>query len=337
MEMTGKYWWGAFFLLLGCVPLRGEKLALPMENREVANELRYLQTTEVGKHNGGFGLVREGGKKFHGGIDIRPVKLRANGEPADEVRAVGEGQVVYINKRPAQSSYGTYVVVEHENFSIPVLSLYAHLADVDKKLEVGTRVGKGAVLGIMGRTSNDYTIPKDRAHLHFEMGLRLGAEESFTHWYGRQKFGTKNCHGRWNGMNWVGFDPLPILRTSDDFWVSDYVKYQPTAFVTKIYTTDIPDFLLRNGALWNNPQEQVGGFEVEWTWYGLPKRWRSLPFPQIKPLSGGVLLVQWRQELLDSCLKRETLKKNEAGGVFLGKRTRDVLEKIFGERAAKYL
>src|SRR5262249_8281733 len=38
--------------------------------------------------------------RFHEGIDIRPMHRDANGEPIDEVRAIGDGKVVHANLVP---------------------------------------------------------------------------------------------------------------------------------------------------------------------------------------------------------------------------------------------
>ena len=43
--------------------------------------------------------------RFHEGIDIRPVRRDATGEPLDEVRAIADGTVVYTNLVAAHSNY----------------------------------------------------------------------------------------------------------------------------------------------------------------------------------------------------------------------------------------
>ena len=45
-------------------------------------------------------------KRFHEGIDIRPLYRDARGEPLDEVRAIADGKVVHTNPVAGFSNYG---------------------------------------------------------------------------------------------------------------------------------------------------------------------------------------------------------------------------------------
>ena len=322
-----------FAVLAACPRICADFLSLPTDNGAVLDSMRYLQTAGTELCNGGFGLVRENGTKFHGGIDIRPERRRFDGEPLDAVHAVADGTVVYANGDANSSSYGKYVVVQHEGFSVPVLSLYAHLASLSELAVEGRTVSAGEVLGSMGRTSSDYAIPKERAHLHFELALPMGDGEKFSKWYEGQHFPRANCHGPWNGVNFVSFDPLPLLRTDGDFSIGDHIRNLPTAFVTRIFTEYFPPFLRRHGALldgWDGGQ--VGGFDVEWTWFGLPKRWSTLP-PSIEHSRGDnveVFLLQVNWQLSQSACTRETLVRGRGNCLRIGKRTVGSLEKIFG-------
>ena len=58
---------------------------------------------------------------------------------------------------------------------------------------------------MMGRSAGGYAIPKDRAHVHFEIGLKLS--DNFDSWFTWKKFGSPNQHENWNGMNLMGLDP----------------------------------------------------------------------------------------------------------------------------------
>lgn len=115
----------------------------------------------------------------------------------------------HVSRVAGKSSYGRYVVLEHPGVTPAVYTLYAHLGSVTSGLSVGQTSNKEQVLGIMGRSASGYAIPKDRAHLHFEIGLMLS--RSFQLWYVGRKFGSPNDHGLWNGMNLVGMDPLVFI------------------------------------------------------------------------------------------------------------------------------
>ncbi|MDR2667628.1 MAG: M23 family metallopeptidase [Puniceicoccales bacterium] len=320
-------------LFVGCLRLCADSLLLPTDNGAVLDPVRYLQNAGTERCNGGFGLVRENGTKFHGGIDIKPVKRRLDGEPLDVVRSVADGTVVYANDNGDGSSYGKYVVVEHGSFSMPVLSIYAHLASISASAISGHVVAAGEVIGTVGRTAQGYEIPRDRAHLHFELALRLGDGEEFARWYGGQHFLTANIHDLWNGLNFASFDPLPLLRSGEDFSLAEHIRNLPTAFVTRIFTEYFPPFLRRYGALldgWDGGP--IGGFDVEWTWFGLPKRWCALP-PSVEHgrcENVEVVLLQSNWQLSQSACTRETLVRGRGNVLRIGKRTAATLEKIFG-------
>ena len=115
-------------------------------------------------------MIRDGGTRFHEGIDIRPEKRDRRGEPADVVTAAMAGRVAYANPK-ADGAYGRYVVLEHTLAGVSLYTLYAHLASIDPALREGRFVAPGATLGVMGRSDAGGGFPKDRAHLHFEVGL----------------------------------------------------------------------------------------------------------------------------------------------------------------------
>ena len=170
----------------------------------------FLQPTVSGRViSGAFGSVRDGGRRFHEGLDLKPVSRDKKGEATDSIFAAMKGVVRHVSNRPGASNYGRYVVLEHPEESPPVYTLYAHLAEIATGLEVGRAVEAGAVLGVMGRSTNGETIPKERAHLHFEIGLRM--TDSFAAWYRERGFGSPNTQGLWNGMNLTGIDPLEVF------------------------------------------------------------------------------------------------------------------------------
>ncbi|MDR2664565.1 MAG: M23 family metallopeptidase [Puniceicoccales bacterium] len=305
----------------------GDRFLPPSDNGAVRDSLHYLQNAGTARGNGGFGMVRERGTRFHGGIDIRPLRRRWDGEPADAVKATAAGTVVYVNGRAEDSTYGKYVLVEHDGLPLPLLSLYGHLAAVHPGIVAGRRLAAGDPLGTMGRTAGGYVIEKDHAHLHFELALRLGEEREFSDWYRRQQFSLPNYHGQWNGLNLVSLDPLPLLRTAGEFSLAEYVRSLPTAFETRIRTAEPPPFLRRYGALRDGPADD---FIVEWTWFGLPKRWRPLPPTADRPKNAEITLLHVNPEWLSAACARGTLQRGRNGSLRLGKRTVDTLEKIFG-------
>jgi murein DD-endopeptidase MepM/ murein hydrolase activator NlpD len=236
----------------------------------------FIQPTVSGVTESGlFGCVRNSGARFHEGIDLYPIERDKRGEPLDPVYAVLPGRVVHVNKTAGYSSYGRYIVVEHDQEEPAFHTLYAHLASVNKDIVVGTRVESGTELGIMGRSAT-YTIPRSRAHLHFEMGVRL--TDDFQSWYNQQKFGSKNRHGKWNGMNLVSIDPLDFytaIRSGRVSNLNEYLKIIPAAARIRVNTSSIPSFVSNYPALVTRPYagKEVVAWDIAFSQYGVPKEW----------------------------------------------------------------
>lgn len=347
--------------------LTGAPLLLPSSNRAIDDPARYLQSTDGRRNNGGFGLVRENGRRFHGGLDIAAVQFDPeNGEAVDPILAVSDGTVVYLNRRPERSSYGSYVVLEHEADGFPFLTIYAHLGEIDENLQIGRPVSAGQRLGTIGRTSNAYAIPRNRTHLHFEIALLLGTAETFGRWYDRQRFPDPNFHGPHNGLNWVSIDPLPILQAGENGAIPRAIRDYPTAFVTRVPAPGFPDFLRRYGNFFfcrldrppnsdcpsncesdptldrilatrmdrrNKGSVQGDNFDpasksflLFWTWFGLPKYWVEEDGP-----CNGLELVHYDPVWLPSCINRGTLRVDRRGDIMVGERAKNTLEKIFGK------
>lgn len=243
----------------------------------------FVQPTASGVATSGcFGCVRKnkhGGGLFHEGLDMLPIKHDKKGNPLDQITPIWPGKVVYINKVGGNSNYGIYVVLEHTDITPAVYTLYGHLNSVETGLNVGQVVNVKDVIGVMGHTSAD-KIPKARSHLHFEIGLRLS--DHFQAWYNKGAFKTGNKHGLWNGMNLVGVDPLDFFETARDGRFKDmsaYLRGLPTAFTLQIATSQVPNFINRYPCVCSAPLPSPGqlkGWEIEFTWYGLPKRWKPL-------------------------------------------------------------
>ncbi len=263
---------------LASVPLSATEVVWPttLDLGAVRSAQDYLQPTVSGRlESATFGMVREEGQRFHEGVDIRPGRRDAAGEPLDLVRAAMDGQVAYVNPH-VNGPYGRYVVLMHPGAELPVYSLYAHLASVEPTVRLGAFVRRGLTLGRMGRSSAGATpITPDRAHLHFEVGLLLST--GFNAWYAAQPDNRKspNQHGLFNGQNLIGMDPLPLLsqRSAD---VLALLRRQPTALTVVLRAAKTPDFVARYPALARGEHAKAVGWYVEFSWQGMPLRWTAL-------------------------------------------------------------
>ncbi len=252
----------------------------------------FLQPTVSGKpESGAFGDVRKSGYKFHEGIDIRPEKRDKKLEPLDDIYASFEGVVRCVNKISGNSGYGKYVVLTHDGEDVEVYSLYAHLSEIDSSIVVGKRVKMGARLGKMGRSAS-YSIAKAQAHLHFEIGLI--SSMNFDRWYyGSKKFKDKNRFGNFNGINLTGFDPLDFFyaaRAGKVASMAGYIQSLPTAFVARVYTKVIPDFVKMYPNLVDNNGSDVG-WDIHFTWYGLPQKFERIKNPDSSKIKNGTVEI----------------------------------------------
>jgi peptidoglycan LD-endopeptidase LytH len=285
--------------------------------------------------SGGFGGVRSGGSQFHEGIDIKPVARSRSGDPLDSVFAAMAGVVRHVNAVAGKSSYGRYVVMEHAGKAPAVYTLYAHLARIAPEVRVGGALPAGAVLGTMGNSAGGYVIPKSRAHLHFEIGLVLTSD--FQAWYDRQRFGSRNEHGMWNGINLSGMDPLDFF----DAWrsrrigsVQDYFDQLEPAVRLRIATFRIPDFIRRYPTLLTEPMPigPVAGWEIRFTWTGIPFAWTPLTAADI----AGLPREQPRIIEVNAALQRQQRSKSLAvdrrGAWSPARDLEIVLELLFGIR-----
>lgn len=250
------------------------------------NILEFIQPTVSGNViSGTFGLVRNNGNKFHGGIDIKSTKKCRNGQPADDVLAFYDGCIVYVNYNASQSSFGCYVIIEHVQNGVTFYSLYAHLSRINEEIIVGQPVKAGDKIAIIGRTSAVTSIPKSRAHLHFEIGLKLADIQHFQSWYDKTYTNDdKNFHGEWNGMNFARLDPIDFFQKCvyKGFNIANYIQSLETAFSIVVSTSDIPCFLRANRALCKDFQKvfdksyRLSGWVIDFSWNGVPKSWRPV-------------------------------------------------------------
>lgn len=282
--------------LLWPTPSKAFQLGEPVE--------RFVQPTVSGKVESGlFGCVRNSGAKFHEGLDLFPIERDRRGEALDPVFSILPGKVVYVSKASGHSSYGRYIVVVHDQQSVPFHSLYAHMASIDPRIQKDVRVEAGAVLGVMGRSAGGYSIPRSRAHLHLELGVRL--TDGFQAWFDRQKFGSKNRHGVWNGMNLVSVDPLDFYEAARDGEVSsmrEYLRKLPAVARIRIHTTKVPSFVKNYPGLLtrNYTGKDVVAWDVAFTQFGLPKEWTPrFKSENLGGETGDVRLLTYSPSLLE--------------------------------------
>lgn len=278
-----------------------------MDRSSIRSPQDYLQPTVSGKtESGSFGMVREDGKRFHEGIDIRPAKTNADGEPLDLVLAAMDGQVAYLNPN-VNGPYGRYVVLYHAAAEIPVYTLYAHLAKLEPSLRLAQPVRRGTPIGLMGHTSAGVSpITKDRSHLHFEVGLILST--GFNLWYASQAENRQsaNLHGLYNGQNLIGMDPLLILgQPKVDLLAA--VRSQPTALTVSLRTNKTPDFVNRYPALVRGDVARAAGWYVEFSWQGMPLRWTALDAKSPQLPAGRWRLLEVDQSQRTRLIQRKML------------------------------
>ncbi len=141
--------------------------------------------------------------RFHEGIDVKPMRRDAAGEPLDPVHPIAPGRVAYVSEKPGLSNYGRYVVVAHELPEGTVYSLYAHLAAVSCK--AGQNISPSDELGRLGYSG--VGLDRKRAHCHLELCLMINT--------GYDKFcPPDNKHGIYNGLNLVGVNAADLLLAS---------------------------------------------------------------------------------------------------------------------------
>jgi len=241
---------------------------------EPGQELKFFAPTAPEKPwtSGSFGCVRNDGWKIHEGLDIIHQHTDRHGEPTDPIMATADGTVVYVCTKGGLSNYGKYIVIRHIVEGLEIYSLYAHLSEVLPGIVAGKTVKAGEQIAVMGRTSSNETITKDRSHCHFE--LNVFVNENFSSWYRKNFPGEKNDHGIWNGQNLNGLDPRDILLGERDpkFSLLNYVRSQTELCRVLVRTASFP-YLKRYAPLvLKNPRaerEGVAGYEVALNYNGV--------------------------------------------------------------------
>ncbi len=138
--------------------------------------------------------------RFHEGIDIKPLRRDARGEPLDEVCAIADGKVVHTNLVAGYSNYGKYIVIEHRWDGSSYYSLYGHLSSI--RVQPGESVRRRQRIGVMGYTG--VGLDQARAHLHLELNLMFS--HRFEAWHDTFFKNDPNHNGIYNGINLAGLD-----------------------------------------------------------------------------------------------------------------------------------
>jgi peptidoglycan LD-endopeptidase LytH len=326
--------------VVAALPAEQLELAWPTPNRawlEGRPIQDFIQPTESGEvESGCFGCVRSNGYQFHEGIDLKPVRRDARGEPLDQVFAMLPGMVRYVNLRPGESTYGRYIVIEHTGVMPAIYTLYAHLASVAPGIAAGATVERGQVIAQMGHSAGGYPIPLDRAHLHFEMGVMVTRE--FQAWYDWKKFSSPNEHDIWNGMNLMGFDPLDFFdkfRAHEVNTFQEYFAQMRPAVRVRIATGRVPDFVMRYPSLLTKPLPPVGavaGWEIECDWTGLPFRWTPLAPNETSGLVPDQPVVTWADLESQRMHHCKLLVRPQDTGYAIADDLEIVLQQLFGLR-----
>lgn len=278
---------------------------LPTDNHmlfsKVSSKIFFQPTTSERVISAMFGCVRNPSSsgiftRFHEGVDIRPIAKDEHGEPLDDVYSAGDGKVVYVCRHEKNSNYGKYIVVEHQLHGPAFYTLYAHLASVEN-FDMGEMVEKGQKLGVLGRTSNEYEIEHDHAHLHFEVDMM--ANHRYDDYGARRGTGYPN-HGLFNGSNLIGIDPVRFfqyLQTHPDASITDFIKRESIAFKILVPVRANMSWIQRYPTtLVPTKTKSPQAYEISMTYYGLPVKIEpqskdALSSANLKSLSNGMYPV----------------------------------------------
>ena len=112
----------------------------------------------------------------------------------------------------------------------------------------GQPVKKGQVIGVLGHSANTREgIPRDRAHLHFEINFLLNS--NFYLWYPKHDPDAPPF-GNFNGKNLIGLDPAAFLRAyaaNRNLNFAQYISQQPVAFTALVSARPLADTSSRTG------------------------------------------------------------------------------------------
>ncbi len=206
--------------------------------------------------------------RFHEGIDIRPLRRDARGEPLDEVHAIADGKVVHTNLVPGYSNYGNYIVIEHRWAASNYYSLYGHLSSI--AVQPGESVRRGQRIAVMGYTG--VGLNQKRAHLHLELNLMLS--HRFEPWYDTFFKNDPNHNGIYNGINLAGLDIARLylaLHKNPSLTIPEFLNDEETFY--KVTLPKSSHFELPRLYPWmlaGSNRSEKSSWEVSFARSGLP-------------------------------------------------------------------
>jgi murein DD-endopeptidase MepM/ murein hydrolase activator NlpD len=206
--------------------------------------------------------------RFHEGIDIKPLRRNARGEPVDEVRAIADGKVVHTNRVPSYSNYGNYVVIEHRWAGSNYYSLYGHLSSI--AVQPGDSVQRGQRIAVMGYTG--VGLNQARAHLHLELNLMFS--HRFEAWHDAFFKNDPNHNGIYNGINLAGLDVARLylaLRKNPSLTIPEFLNDEETFYkVTLPKSSHFELPRLYPSMLAGSNRSETSSWEVSFARSGLP-------------------------------------------------------------------
>jgi murein DD-endopeptidase MepM/ murein hydrolase activator NlpD len=206
--------------------------------------------------------------RFHEGIDIKPLRRDARGEPLDEVRAIADGKVVHTNLVPGYSNYGKYIVIEHRWAGSNYYSLYGHLSSI--AVQPGDSVQRGQRIAVMGYTG--VGLNQARAHLHLELNLMFS--HRFEAWHDAFFKNDPNHNGIYNGINLAGLDIARLylaLHKNPSLTIPEFLNDEETFY--KVTLPKSSHFELPKLYPWmlaGSSRSEKSSWEVSFARSGLP-------------------------------------------------------------------
>src|SRR6266516_4063615 len=261
-------------------------LALPTDNDALFSgggpafyqyiERNYKGVKSTPWEGGQYGFVRDPVEtaavvvctRFHEGIDIRPLRRDARGEPLDEVRAIAGGKVVHTNHVSGYSNYGKYIVIEQRWDGSNYFSLYGHLNSI--AVQPGESVQRGQRIGVMGYTG--VGLNQARAHVHLELNLMLSHQ--FEAWHNAFFKNDPNHNGIYNGINLADLDIARLYLAAykkPSLTISQFLQDEETFY--KVTLPKSSHFELPKAYPWlltDNSGKEKSSWEVSFARSGLP-------------------------------------------------------------------